>query len=342
MGAAESVAKPAVEETNERRTMALGQYVKVEQDLDVNRLIVIAEEAGKAIMKVYEGDNWDVDHKADDSPLTRADREANQIICDALMEWTPHIPIISEENKLVPYSIRKNYKYCWIVDPLDGTKEFIKRVPHFTVNVALVCGNAPVMGVVYTPAANTSHFAIKGRGAYVRTPTGDDQAVSCKAYDPAESGITVVGSASHMSPLTEEFLAQYNSPNLTQIGSSLKFLLVAEGLASCYPRLAPTCEWDTAAAHIIVEEAGGSVMQAGKCDNTGAALESWQDVLPQEKVVEYNKEDVLNPFFVVYGRRGGAASAEAPAAAAADAAAAAPAEAEAEPPSEVAKPQNGV
>ena len=173
--------------------------VQITVDLDVDYLISIAEKAGQAIMEIYDGDaaNWEVDHKADDSPLTRADKEANRIICDALMEWTPHIPIISEENKVAPFATRQvrhllhalryvralqliilgadsaafwlqKYQYCWVVDPLDGTKEFIKRVPHFTVNIALIKGTAPLMGVVCTPAAATMHFAVKGQGAFVR------------------------------------------------------------------------------------------------------------------------------------------------------------------------------
>eukprot|EP01025_Chloroclados_australasicus_P052323 TRINITY_DN60982_c0_g1_i1.p1 TRINITY_DN60982_c0_g1~~TRINITY_DN60982_c0_g1_i1.p1 ORF type:complete len:183 (+),score=15.13 TRINITY_DN60982_c0_g1_i1:54-551(+) len=130
------------------------------------------------------------------------------------------------------------------LDPLDGTKEFIKRVPHFTVNIALVRGNLPVLGVVCTPGAPSMHFAVKGQGAFVRSETGSDKQVHCAVYDPAAEGMVVVGSASHMSKETEAFMAQYTNPEIKQIGSSLKFLLVAEGLANVYPRLAPTCEWE--------------------------------------------------------------------------------------------------
>lgn len=290
-----------------RNIVSLSSSVQISTDLDVDYLISIAEKAGQAIMDIYKGDaaNWDVDHKADDSPLTRADKEANKIICDALMDWTPHIPIISEENKVAPFLTRQKYQYCWIVDPLDGTKEFIKRVPHFTVNIALIKDKSPVMGVVCTPAAATMHFAVKGKGAFVRTLTSDDRQIRCKEYIPEAEGLSIVASASHMNSLTKDFMAMHKNPSPVQVGSSLKFLLVAEGLAHVYPRLAPTCEWDTAAAHIIVEEAGGSVVQAGLCDNKGNALETWQEALAKELPVSYNKDNILNPFFVVYGSRKG-------------------------------------
>lgn len=196
----------------------------------------------------------------------------------------------------------QNYKYSWCVDPLDGTKEFLKRNGQFTVNIALLEGSAPVLGVVQVPATGKVYWAAKGQGAWVRDgPGAEPRRIHAKPFDAEMPGLVVVGSASHHSSETAEFLAQFEDPTLTQLGSSLKLLMVAEGEAHVYPRLAPTCEWDTAASHIIVEEAGGRVLQAGLCDNKGKALEDWKEALAKQEPVRYNKEQSLNPYFVVYG-----------------------------------------
>eukprot|EP01025_Chloroclados_australasicus_P066386 TRINITY_DN9141_c1_g1_i1.p1 TRINITY_DN9141_c1_g1~~TRINITY_DN9141_c1_g1_i1.p1 ORF type:complete len:332 (-),score=53.10 TRINITY_DN9141_c1_g1_i1:533-1528(-) len=279
------------------------QY-KIQDEIDVGAVIKIAQDAGEKIKEIYDikdVESWDVEVKSDNSPLTRADKEANAVICKGLEWLTPHIPITSEENKSVSYGIRQKYQYNWCVDPLDGTKEFIKRNGQFTVNIALIERGEPVLGVVHTPIAGTTHWAAKGHGAFVRFE-GQDKPISCTEYDPDQEGLWVVASASHMNQSTEQFISQFKDPQFRQLGSSLKLLLVAEGLANVYPRLAPTCEWDTAAAHVIVTEAGGVVLQAGLCDNKGNPLEDWKEALAKKKPLVYNKEDSLNPFFVVYGK----------------------------------------
>ena len=216
----------------------------------------------------------------------------------------PHVPIVSEENKQVSYEIRKKYQYSWCVDPLDGTKEFIKRNGQFTVNIALLEHDTPVLGVVQVPVSGKVYFAAKGQGAFVKDgPDAPARRIHVQEFSKDSEGLTIVGSASHSSVATTEFVSQYKNPVFQQLGSSLKLLMVAEGAAHIYPRLAPTCEWDTAAAHAIVTEAGGVVLQAGACDSKGAPLEDWKEALSKEAPVVYNKEHPLNPYFVVYGKR---------------------------------------
>mmetsp|Transcript_27775 Transcript_27775/g.70804 ORF Transcript_27775/g.70804 Transcript_27775/m.70804 type:complete len:344 (-) Transcript_27775:758-1789(-) len=274
--------------------------------LPVENVIATAEEAGKAILSIYNSEvsKWEVELKSDSSPLTRADKEANRIICDDLMALAPHIPIVSEENKLLPYDVRKKFQYYWLVDPLDGTKEFLKRNGEFTVNIALISQGEPVLGVVHVPCQAKTYWAVKGKGAYVRTGKSQNR-ISAAEFSLDEPGLRLVASSSHLSHETEEFISLFTSPEFMQVGSSLKLLMVAEGAAHIYPRLAPTCEWDTAAADVIVREAGGVVLQAGLCDDKGRALEDWKKVLVKEAPVTYNKEDMLNPFFIVFGRRRG-------------------------------------
>lgn len=273
----------------------------VEQRIDVRDVIRVAERAGDVIMKVYQG-SMDVEYKSDDSPLTRADTEANEVICAELRRIAPHVPIVSEELRQQPFSVREAYQYFWCVDPLDGTKEFIKRNGQFTVNIALIRKDTPILGVVHTPCQSKTHWAVEGKGAF-KLEAGVESRIECAAFDPSEPGLTLVASNSHNNPATAEFAAQFKDPKFSQLGSSLKFLLVAEGAAHAYPRLAPTMEWDTAAAHVIVTEAGGSVIQAGRCDNKGNALEDWKTVVAKNMPVVYNKPDLLSPFFVAYGKR---------------------------------------
>jgi 3'(2'),5'-bisphosphate nucleotidase len=198
----------------------------------------------------------------------------------------------------------QNYKYFWCVDPLDGTKEFIKRNGQFTVNIALIEGDTPIMGVVQIPVSGKVYYAAKGQGAFVKEGrSSNPQQIRAASFSMDDPGLTLVGSATHSTAATEEFVAQFQNPKFQQLGSSLKLLMVAEGVAHIYPRLAPTCEWDTAAAHAVVSEAGGSVIQAGKCDNKGVASEDWREALARGDSVKYNKEKPLNPFFVVYGDR---------------------------------------
>lgn len=198
----------------------------------------------------------------------------------------------------------QNYKYSWCIDPLDGTKEFLKRNGQFTVNIALLEGGKPILGVVQVPATGKVYWAAKGQGAWVRDGSDKEpRRLQAAAFDSEAEGLVIVGSASHSSAETNEFVGQFKCPSFRQLGSSLKLLMIAEGEAHVYPRLAPTCEWDTAAAHVIVTEAGGTVIAAGKCDNRGKALEDWKEALAKDEPVIYNKPDPLNPYFVVYGAR---------------------------------------
>jgi len=203
-----------------------------------------------------------------------------------------------------PIIAMQNYLYSWCVDPLDGTKEFLKRNGQFTVNIALFEGDTPVLGVVQVPVSGKVYWAARGQGAWMQEGPGEPtKQIKAAQFDPSAPGLTIVGSASHSSAETTEFVSQFKDPVFKQLGSSLKLLMVAEGVAHVYPRLAPTCEWDTGAAHVIVTEAGGSVIQAGRCDNKGNAIEDWKAALAKDLPVKYNKEDPLNPFFVVYGAR---------------------------------------
>ncbi len=248
----------------------------------VNEIIIISKEAGAAILRVYNQQEFQIENKADSSPLTEADRMANDIICRSLIEKYPHIPIISEENKMEPYQTRKNYEMCWMVDPLDGTKEFIHRNGDFTVNIALIKQGEPVLGVVYQPVNNNSYYAAKDFGAFSNI-NGITTSLKTTPFSIREKGLKVVASRSHLNEETSIFIAQLNEPQLVTRGSSLKFLLLASGQADIYPRLAPTSEWDTAAAQCILTVAGGIVLQADNGIPMG-----------------YNKESLLNPSFIAY------------------------------------------
>lgn len=247
-------------------------------------LCAIARTAGAAILDIYEhADDLGISKKDDDSPLTAADKAANEVICAGLEGLPLQYPIISEENKAVPYEKRKDYDYYWLVDPLDGTKEFIKRNGEFTVNIALIHAGQAVMGVVYAPVLDEMYYAAKGQGAFLKKDN-QTQRLEAPSFRKTDEGLNVVCSRSHLNTETQQFVDDLNSPDLVPKGSSLKFLLLATGDAHLYPRLAPTMEWDTAAAQAVLEEAGGQVLQHGSTTP-----------------LQYNKKDLLNPSFVAYG-----------------------------------------
>jgi len=254
-------------------------------NIQINDLIFIARKAGKQISDIYNQNplNWELTFKNDNSPLTMADKLSNTIICNYLKEFYPEIPIISEENKNVEYEIRKNYQLYWLIDPLDGTKEFIKRNGEFTVNIALIEKNKPIAGVVYIPVSDKFYYACIGEGAWCKDSSGTNR-INAANFDMNEENLSIVASRSHFNADTENFVQQFKNPVLVSKGSSLKFMLIAEGKAHIYPRLGPTMEWDTAAAQIIVEEAGGKVVD-----------------FYNRKQLKYNKEQFLNPFFIVTG-----------------------------------------
>ena len=252
----------------------------------VQQVLPIAKAAGEAILEIYhQPEAIGTTYKADDSPLTLADQASNQVICEGLQTLSIQYPIVSEENKAIPYAERKDYDYFWMVDPLDGTKEFIKRNGEFTVNIALIHEQRSILGVVYVPCTEELFYAVKGQGAYL-IKDGQSRRLEVKTFTTTDANLRIVCSRSHLNEATQAFVDQYETPELIARGSSLKFTSIAAGEAHLYPRLAPTMEWDTAAAQIVLEEAGGAVIQA----ENGAP-------------VQYNKENLLNPHFIALGKR---------------------------------------
>lgn len=249
----------------------------------VQEVLDISKEAGVAILNIYNQEaDITVQNKADDSPITEADRAANEIICKKLKDLYPEIPIISEENKEEPYEKRRGYHLCWLVDPLDGTKEFIHRNGDFTVNIALIKDGEPILGVVYLPVSGDKYYAVKEEGAYSNI-NGVVTQLATSPFSMQEKGIKVVASRSHLSAETSEFINKLNDPQIVTRGSSLKFLMLASNQADVYPRLSPTSEWDTAAAQCILTVAGGSVINVSNGEP-----------------MNYNKENLLNPSFIAY------------------------------------------
>lgn len=245
----------------------------------LNAVISIAEQAGAAILDIYQKDSaaFNITGKADNSPLTAADLASHQLIVNALQALTPKLPILSEEAADISWDIRKTWQRYWLVDPLDGTKEFIKRNGEFTVNIALIEDGEPVLGVIYAPVLNKTYFAAKGEGAFVKTA---DTTQPIQVAKPGSS-VRVVGSRSHPSPELAGYLAQFAKHDMVPVGSSLKFCLVAEGSADVYPRFGPTMQWDTGAGHIIALEAGATV--------------SFDGISRQV----YQRENLRNPNFIV-------------------------------------------
>ena len=250
--------------------------------IDLEKVVAIAQEAGDAIMEIYARD-FQIDYKDDNSPLTEADTKSNEIICEALEKAYPEIPVLSEENKAEEYEVRKHWEYFWLIDPIDGTKEFIKKNGEFTVNIALIHKDTPVLGVVYAPVLGDMYKAKKGEGAFK-----NGQRLPLEVNKTPEKSLRVVASKSHLSEETQAYIDALGkgTESIEQVskGSSLKLVMVAEGVADIYPRLAPTMEWDTGAADAVVREAGKMTYQF---DND------------QSEAVIYNKENLLNPWFVV-------------------------------------------
>lgn len=247
----------------------------------LNKIEFTAINAGKEILKVYHSADFGVQTKGDDSPLTKADLAAHNTIVESLTSFTPNIPILSEESTEISFEERSSWKKYWLVDPLDGTKEFIKKNGEFTVNIALIEDGNPTLAVVYVPVTGIAYTAAKGYGAFKKS-NGDRQQIF--THKPARNIPIVVGSRSHISADVQTYLEKLGNHELTAMGSSLKFCLVAEGKADLYPRLGLTSEWDTAAAQCIVEQAGGHV------------------VTMDNQPLTYNtKDSLLNPYFMVYG-----------------------------------------
>lgn len=253
-------------------------------------VVEIAERAGKAIMEIYQQD-FSVYEKSDASPLTEADLAAHKLIVTALAELAD-FPILSEESAAISWQERQNWETYWLVDPLDGTKEFIKKNGEFTVNIALIHEGVPVLGVVYAPALDVTYSGALAAGASKTESNGKSVALKPTTYTTEEL-IKVVGSRSHQSPEIKDFLTSLQGKSeLVAMGSSLKLCLIAEGAAHLYPRLGPTSEWDTAAAHAVVKAAGGKVTVMQK-----NAANIWED--SQNELLYNQKESILNPYFLV-------------------------------------------
>ncbi len=248
--------------------------------IELNNIEAIALEAGNTIMEIYNRD-FSIEYKDDKSPLTEADLASNEVIIKALEQY--NLPIMSEEGKEIAHDERKDWEYYWCIDPIDGTKEFIKKNGEFTVNIALIHKNTPVLGVVYAPALKDMYKAKRGEGAFK-----NNQRLPLKINETPDETITVVASKSHLSEETKSFIDNLTSniqhPTFISKGSSLKLVMVAEGEADIYPRLAPTMEWDTAAADAIVRESGKMTYQYHSTS-----------LIP----LLYNKENLLNPWFIV-------------------------------------------
>ena len=247
----------------------------------ISKIIELSEKAGKAILEVYSRADFSVTNKADDSPLTAADTAAHGIILEGLRKLPSQWPVLSEESKHIPYSERRSWEVYWLVDPLDGTKEFIKKNGEFTVNIALVRSGVPVMGVVHVPVRQLTYYAEKGAGAFKKLPNGESVPI-CAQAGPIDK-LKIVLSRSHLGGEIEGFLQKAGPYESVSVGSSLKFCLIAEGQAHLYPRFWPSMEWDTAAAQCVVTEAGGRELDL------------------QGKPLTYNKENLLNSSFVASG-----------------------------------------
>lgn len=241
----------------------------------------IAETAGRTILDVYETD-FAVDAKADASPITEADRRAHDVIRAGLAALPGDRPILSEEARTVPWEVRRHWRDYWLVDPLDGTKEFIQRNGQFTVNIALVRLGRPVLGVVHVPVQGVTYGGVVGAGAWKESAEGERQPIAVR---PAGDGpVRVVGSRSHRGPDLDGYLERLGEHEMVPMGSSLKFCIVAEGNADVYPRLGPTSEWDTGAAEAVLTAAGGRV------------------VTSDGRAMAYNKgPELLNPWFIASG-----------------------------------------
>ena len=259
----------------------------------ITQLLSIARLAGEEILKVYNSDDYGVEHKTDDSPLTKADKAAHNKIMEYLS--ITGIPTLSEEGADIPYEERKQWNSYWLVDPLDGTKEFIKRNGEFTVNIALIENGLPVFGVVFSPILDKMYYGGTALGySKIVTNNGNDELLMANSKTESlealftKDTVAVVTSRSHRNKETEDFIGSLKNNEIVSMGSSLKFMMLAEGKAHVYPRFAPTMEWDTGAADAILRGINYKVLQVQK------------DCSISTKPVSYNKENLLNPFFISF------------------------------------------
>lgn len=261
----------------------------MQHDQLLNAVADIAITAGERILAVYnQADAVAVDFKSDNSPITEADRQAHNLICERLATLTPNIPVLSEESKLVDFAIRKNWQTYWLVDPLDGTKEFVKRNGEFTVNIALIENGIATLGVVHVPVTGVTYSGSSKTGAFVQRGNGDRESIAVARITENTTRLQIVASRSHrdeqLTRIVQSLREKFAEVNEVSMGSSLKICLLAEGKADFYPRLAPTSEWDTAAAHAVLSAAGGEIVNL--------------EFMP----LRYNqKSSLLNPYFLALG-----------------------------------------
>lgn len=250
----------------------------------ISEVVRLAQRAGDAILSIY-GEQFEVTHKTDQSPLTQADLRSHEILVHGLRALTPDVPVLSEEDSDIAFEVRREWRRYWLIDPLDGTKEFVSRNGEFTVNIALIEDHVPVLGVVHVPVTGTTYTGQAGVGAFRHADGQQPEPLHVRT--PAATPLRIVGSRSHRGDSLDKVLPQLEPYEMVAVGSSLKFCLVAEGSADFYPRFGPTSEWDTAAAQAVVEAAGGVVI---KTDG--------------ERLRYNTKPELLNPHFLVFGDRG--------------------------------------
>jgi 3'(2'), 5'-bisphosphate nucleotidase len=268
--------------------------------LDINKIVEIIELASQIVLQIYLSDSYFIENKVDNSPLTIADKKANDFICSELLSIYPHIPIISEENKNDDWEKRKKYSWAWLIDPVDGTKEFIKKNGEFTVNIGLVYNGIPVAGFVGIPAKGLIYWGIcsgngsdsgNEDGAWMKSINDDDDKI-INIIELHKNKIVsnnkkkrVVASRSHIDEKTKKYIDSLGNIDLINVGSSIKILWIAENKADIYPRIGPTMEWDTCASHAILKAAGGNISIYTE-NNT------------ENEELKYNKENLLNPYFI--------------------------------------------
>lgn len=258
----------------------------------INKLVDICKKSNEIALKIYDNyvsNGINITYKNDNSPLTEADLRVNEYICEELNKmnniFNKNILIISEENKNRPYNERSKFDWVWLIDPIDGTKEFLKKNGQFTVNIGLCFKGDPVFGVVGIPVEHCIYYGCKNIGSYkLNTKNNNSVKIKCSKFSMNNSDLRIVCSSSHMNKDTEKYISNFKNPKLKSAGSSIKLLKVAEGEADIYPRIAPTSEWDTCASHAVVLYSGGNVVQYNSTKN-----------------VKYNKENLLNPYFICMG-----------------------------------------
>lgn len=249
----------------------------------VEPVLAIARAAGERILAIYETD-FEIEHKSDATPVTAADLASNDTIIQGLLTLTPEIPILSEEASQIPYETRQHWHHCWLVDPLDGTREFIKQSGEFTVNLALVEGHEPVFGLIYVPVSHVAYYGWRNGGAFKRTSASSALDERIYTRPVGEEPVRVAGSRSYAVKSLQTFLRRLDNYEYVGIGAALKTCLIAEGRIDVYPRLGPTSEWDTAASQCILEEAGGRLTDL------------------HMKPLRYNaRKSIQNPPFIAFG-----------------------------------------